>query len=421
MPTPSTEQSRTNSHQPPSLSSPRFEVVEVGVDTVSLAWRPDDPQIWEFLRQAARAKELTAGDPFAMPVAGPGEAAPRIGLYPEYSNTGRATGAYRTKGHIAGVPWTFNCAKRIIYCEGRLICILEDDESAVGLPAPAMLEHAAFLATFLLAQFGVRLVPDDAVVRRCDITGRVRFPNAKDGRDLQRALRDHADESPKSHGTGPVTETVSWTDGRGRIDFTSYDEGVSRETYAPGQMIRLERRHRLDKPRQISVPEFLRQDLGSIWLDTFDRRTAAVPPLGTRDDAQAIIAQHVSDGKLSLQTSNRLQGSIANLEGGGYALWGPAKLSQDHRRRLVRQLEDWGVATVASERRRGGPWQAAAYCRPAGSVIRVADVSSALREAMSDLQTTERPDPTASPERPRSLDSASCAGHREAPSDQRSA
>jgi hypothetical protein len=317
-----------------------------------------------------------------------------MGLHPVYDKRGRRTRAHRTKGHIAGVPWTFDLDNDLIYCEGRLTCVLHDDANAVGLPAPAVLEHVAFLATFLLAPFGVQLDPDEAVVRRCDITGRVRFLDPKHGQDLQRALRDHAADSPQSYGTGPTAETVLWRDGRKRIDFISYDEGVRRGTDAPGEMIRLERRCRLDKPRQVSIREFLQQDLGAIWLDAFDRRTASVPPLGSRGDAQAVIEQHIANGDLSVETGTRLQGSIDRLERGGYALWGNEKLSQDHRRRLVRELKRWGVETMAPKRRRGASWPTTAYCRPAGGVIPIADISRSLREAMTRLRATERPSTT---------------------------
>lgn len=360
-------------------------VVEVGLDTVSFAWRPQDPALWELLNRAARARELVADDPFAMPVRDDDGVVRRTGLRQQRRKDGRRIRSYLTEEHIAGVHWVFDLHNRVIYCEGRLACILDDTKDAAGLRPPAKLGHAPFMATFMLSQLGIHLDPSEAVIRRSDITGVVWFPNPKDGQDLQRTLRDHANGSPIARGTGPAVETVEWHGRRNRIEFRSYDDGTHRGTHAPGEMIRLERQLHLDKPQQISIPCFLQQDLGALWLDTFERRTVAVPPLGSRDDAQAVIEQHVAAGDLSVETGTRLQGSIERLERGGFALWGEDRLAQDHRRRLVRKLRRWGVETIVPERGRGGPWQTRAYCRPAGGAIRVSEVSAALRTAMADL------------------------------------
>jgi hypothetical protein len=385
MPTAATQRPCTNSHHAPADSSVRFAVVEVGLDTVSFAWRPQNPALWEFLSRAERARELAVEDPFAMPTREDDGVVRRTGLIQQRRKDGRRIRSYLTQEPIAGVHWVFDLHHRLIYCEGRLACILDDTKDAVGLRPPAKLEHAAFLATFMLSQLGVHLDSDDAVMRRSDITGVVRFQNPKDGQDLQRGLRDHAGGSPISRGTGPTVETVEWHGRRNRIDFRAYDEGIHRGTHAAGELIRLERQLHFDKPQQLTIPQFLQSDLAGLWLDKFDDRTAAVPPLGSRDDAQAVIEQHIAAGALSAETGTRLQGSIDRLERGGFALWGDEKLAQDQRRRLIRDLTRWGVDTIAPERRRGGTWPTTAHCRPAGGVLLVSDLSSGLRAAMNDL------------------------------------
>jgi hypothetical protein len=325
-----------------------------------------------------------------MPIRGDDGVVRRTALIQQRRKNGRRIRSYLTDECIAGVHWMFDLHNRLIYCEGRLACILDDDEDAVGLRPPAKLGHAAFLAAFMLSQLGIRLDPDEAVVRRCDVTGNVRFRDPKDGEGLQRALRDHAGGSPTPRGSGPIVETVEWHGRRNRIAFRSYDYGIHRGTHGPGDMIRFERQLHVDKAEQLTIPRFLQQDLCGIWLDTFDRRSASVPPLGSRDDAHTVIEQHISDGRLTVETGTRLQGSIDRLERGGFALWGTGKLAQDHRRRLVRELRRWGVETAAPERPRGASWPTIAYCRPAGGVIRIGDVSRSLRGAMTDLRAAER-------------------------------
>jgi hypothetical protein len=388
MPSANAPGSCTNSHRPLPVGS-RFAVVEIGLDTVSFAWRPQDPALWEFLSRAERARHLAVEDPFAMPAREDDGVVRRTRLIQQRRKDGRRIRSYLTEEHIAGVHWVFDLHHRLIYCEGRLACLLDDTKDAVRLRPPATLEHAAFLATFMLSQLGVHLDPDEAVIRRSDITGVVWFPNPKDGQDLQRVLRDHAGGSPTSRGTGPTVETVEWHGRRNRITFRSYDEGIHRGAHGAGELIRLERQLHLDKPHQLTIPQFLRSDLAGLWLDTFDRRTAAVPPLGSRTDAQGVIEQQIAAGLLSVETGTRLQGSIDRLERGGFALWGDGKLAQDHRRRLVRELARWGVETISPERRRGEAWHTAAHCRPAGGVLLVSDVSSALRAALSDLERSD--------------------------------
>jgi hypothetical protein len=380
----------TNSRQSDVTARSVFKVIEVGIDTVSYVWRPRGPQLWAFLTRAGQARELVIDDPFAMPVIGGDDEVPRAELLQVRRRDGRAIQTYRTKGYIAGVHWTFDLFNRVIWCEGRLACILDDDPAAVGLRTPGAMERGALIATILLASYGVDLDPNAALVRRCDITGRVGFGEPTIGQAMQRGLRDFAEGLPKSYGTGPVVETVEWSGRRNRTDFRSYDDGVHRTAQSPGALIRLERQLQYDKPNQVPISEFLAQDLGGLWLDDFDRRTVAVPPLGGPEDARMVIEQQIADGTLSVQAGTTLQGSIDRLEHGGYALWGSAKLQQDHRRRLTRALARYGVETIAAEHRRGDPWPTVAFCRPAGSVLHVADVSRHLRQTMTELRVSER-------------------------------
>lgn len=212
-----------------------------GLDTVSFAWRPDDPDWWGDLLAAARRGSLTSFGDDGRAISS--EIAPS------------ARRSYLFRSPIGGGRFGFFPDHQLVYCEGRAASLF------VGKPAPPtlldhrLLSHAATRAALEFEQLGLPLLFEPALVRRLDLAVEVVFADPTEGVRFMHALsgiplpRLKTDVWLKD---GRVETIYYRTMGRGEIRFRVYDKGVESQTAEPGGRIRLERQLRYPKADQLA-------------------------------------------------------------------------------------------------------------------------------------------------------------------------
>lgn len=368
---------------PPSLA----RVESVGVDTVSFAWRlPRSHELWALIAAAAEAGVLRNRED-----EGVISTVESTGLHERRLPGCKPGEGWATTRPVGGVLWFFDLAHGLIFCEGRLACLLDGHEDATGLRPPAHLPDAACRAAAAVAELRIILDPGQARVRRLDLAGDIRFPDPRLGASFLRVLLESAEGTKQPYYNGSVLGTIGWKGASG-FEFRCYDRGAWSREHPAGELLRLERQwrpewHARNPASQPLVNRVLDEhDLVACWLGAFSANVAAlIAPLLTADDAQRVIHEHLQAGRLPRETAVRLLGTVSLLEHGGFAAWGASASDRRVRNQAVSVLRELGIEVISPEHRRGTPWPTYAYCRPAGLVLRVRDVVAALRAAMQDV------------------------------------
>lgn len=300
---------------------------------------------------------------------------------------------------VGGVLWFFDLAHGLIFCEGRLACLLDGHEEAVGLRSPVDLRRAVRCAASAIAELRIALDPTAARIRRLDLAGDVRFVDARLGRSLLRALLEQAAGDKQPYYNGSVLGSVEWIGGS-TFAFRCYDRGAKTGELPAGELIRVEREWRPEwharRPDGQPLVDGLldAHDLTARWLGDFEASVAPITaPLLSPDDAELVIRTHKLEGRLSRETAVRLRGTIRALEDEGYAGWGAGASDRRVRNQAVATLRRLGVEVISPTHRRGTPWPDSAHCRPAGLVLWITEVIAMLRTAMETLLVSSPENP----------------------------
>jgi hypothetical protein len=340
------------------------KVSDAGVDTVSYCWRPNDDELWQWIRRGLDRGVLE--HPEAPDDAG--DAPARLPFRRLRGRMEHAGPLFGSPVALRGVRWFVMPDVRLIYCEGRLVQILQDDRRAEGLGRLAFLPRGALLAALEFSQVGVPLFPDEPVaLRRMDPAVDLSFDDPTRGRAFLQALHDadarrHAwTRSGADHGA-----TVEWHDGQG-ICFRAYDYGVGHGVAAPGGLIRLEAQQRWRKGQQ-PTPERAGEGFANGAWDELMTIAQSLPPLGSMLDAVEVINAAHEQGELNSQEATTRLGHVLSFETGGRAWWPEGE--DRTQRRAEQRLGQLGIEVVKS-----GDGQA--WCRPApalrpGPVVRLA-------------------------------------------------
>jgi len=357
------------------------------VDTVSFAWRlARGHELWSLINAAGEEGVLRNREDEG--VIG---AVASTGLREKRLPGCKPGEGWATTRPVGGVLWFFDLAHGLLFCEGRMACLLDGNEDASGLRSPGRLTPAARSAASAISELRIVLDPGQARIRRLDLAGDVRFADPRLGSSFLQVMLAEAEGTKHPYYNGSTLGTIEWPGASG-YEFRCYDRGAKSGGYRAGELIRFERQwrpewHARNPASQPLADDVLdNHDLVACWLGAFSRNVAAITaPLLTAEDAQHVVHERLLDGRLTRETAVRLLGTISLLEQSGFAAWGAGASDRRVRNQAVCNLRQLGIDVISPEHRRGTPWPTCAYCRPAGLVVRVSDVVAALRAAMKDV------------------------------------
>ncbi len=374
---PPTNRAQTFCDRTKSPKKPQFRVGPVGIDTISFAFRPQDPELWLAMTWAAAngrlAPRMGHGWPVPMPEPGsPAEEPPSVRQ--------GARGSFSINAHLGAARWFAFPEHKLIYCEGRGAAIASGDENNRGLAPfselPELARPAASAFEELASPNKGVMTSEPIGVRRIDLAAEVLFEDPAHGLSFLRLLAGLTVPKMKTtvwRNEGRV-ETVGFVVGK-EIRFRAYDKGAEAEAKGrpdaspPGTRIRLERQLRFGKPKQMTAEQFSSQDPAKLWLQEFEAWAEHAPTgdLTGTAAAQSRLLDKVEAGELNLETATRLVGALAIRELRGEDWWkrnGKAGMGRKLRHELA-QL-DVLIAECGNE---------------AADTVDVAEVLTALRNA----------------------------------------
>lgn len=150
-----------------------FSVAQVGVDTVSFAWRPaDDEVLWDRLQNGATARSIA-------------------GLW--RVNPAGVPGGWMLSKPLAGARWFFFPGSRLIFAEGRLGAMLSEREGDYSLGSfSSLLAAAEKLEEQVAPVIGhdreQGIGGEVVALRRLDLAAELRWDDPSDGLAALRAL-----------------------------------------------------------------------------------------------------------------------------------------------------------------------------------------------------------------------------------------
>jgi hypothetical protein len=308
------------------------------VDTVSFAWRPQDPRLWRHLEEALKQGRLPQGSDL--------ETSELCGST-ELARGARGSGV--VKGVIGGGRVFFYPHLRLICIEGRLAALLAGDENASGLAPSWQLGNAADVAA---RNVSTRLYPatislGKSSLRRIDLTCDLCCNSPSQGLRLLRGLEALSLPRLKTNAykkDGRVETIYFVTPKRAFVHLRLYDKSVESKSGTAGTLIRLEQQRRFVGKQQPSPHEWARADLGRQWQGQLKAWEAAEDVVvADLNGMQRVILQAVSEGKLSAFKAERLLGTLL-LRGRGMGKdWWTAQGKPHLWGRRERELRDLGL------------------------------------------------------------------------------
>lgn len=159
----------------------------------------------------------------------------------------------------------------LLYVEGRAAALQRCDERNHSLGRPADLRS---VQEHVLDQLGGLLGAAPAAaagIRRVDLAGELAYERGEDGAELLELLDGlhtaRLRTGPVREVGGPGVETAYWrTAKRSVIKLRAYDKGVESGTAPRGERIRLESQVRHAKGKRPSLDQWLRNDLGELYV-----------------------------------------------------------------------------------------------------------------------------------------------------------
>lgn len=316
-----------------------FEVAQVGVDTVSFAWRPlDDEVLWDRLQNGAQARSIA-------------------GLW--RVNPAGVPGGWMLSKPIAGARWFFFPESRLIFAEGRLSAMLSGRDEDFSLAPFSSLPTAALRLEEEIAMVLGRDRADGIgglimALRRLDLAAELRWSDPADGLAALRSLGTVSIPRVKvcEWRHEGRTETVSYYTAtkHKKLLMRIYDKGVETRSEAPGKLLRFERQHRWVKADQPELLDFvLSADPAALWLDRFEDWAESAGRLAVEggEASQLRLIEAVESGTLDREKAERLIGALAVAKLRGESWW--ADLGKPHLgQRRRRDLDALGVAMSGS-------------------------------------------------------------------------
>lgn len=362
-----------------------FEVAQVGVDTVSFAWRPlDDEVLWDRLQNGAQARSIA-------------------GLW--RVNPAGVPGGWMLSKPLAGARWFFFPDSRLIFAEGRLGAMLSGRDGDFSLaPFSSLMTAALRLEEEIAVVFGHDRADGIGglimALRRLDLAAELRWADPSDGLAALRALGTLSIPRVKvcEWRHEGRTETVSYYTAtkHKKLLMRIYDKGVESRSAAPGTLLRFERQHRWVKADQPELFNFAVQaDPSALWLDRFEDWAESAERLAVEggEGSQRRLIEAVESGDLDREKAERLIGALAIAQLRGESWW--ADLGKPHLgQRRRRDLDALGIPLAPS----GEPCQPVAL----GAAI------EALRDAWGKPLDPQAK-PTSADERPKRTGGAKAA------------
>jgi len=316
-----------------------FEVAQVGVDTVSFAWRPlDDEVLWDRLQNAAKARSIA-------------------GLW--RVNPAGVPGGWMLSKPFAGARWFFFPDSRLIFAEGRLGAMLSGRDGDFSLAPFSSLMTAALrleeeIAVVLGHDREQGIGGEVFALRRLDLAAELRWEYPSDGLAGLRALGTISIPRVKvcEWRHEGRTETVSYYTAtkHKKLLMRIYDKGVQTQSAAPGTLLRFERQHRWVKADQPELFNFaVHADPSALWLDRFEDWAESAERLAVEggEGSQRRLIEAVEAGDLDREKAERLIGALAIAQLRGERWW--ASLGKPHLgQRRRRDLEALGVPLAPS-------------------------------------------------------------------------
>lgn len=311
-----------------------FGVAQVGVDTISYAWRPtNDEVLWDRLQNAAKARSIA-------------------GLW-RVSPAG-VPGGWMLSKPLACARWFFFPESRLIFAEGRLGAMVSGREGDFSLGRFSSLPGAAMKLEKEVAQ-ALGHDPDEGIggdeiaLRRLDLAAELRWSDPADGLAALQALGTLSIPRVKvcEWRHEGRTETVSYYTAtkRRKLLMRIYDKGVQTRSEAPGTLLRFERQHRWVRADQPEVFNFsCHADPAALWLDRFEDWAESAERLAVKggEGSQLKLIEAVEDGSLDREKAERLIGALGIARLRGESWW--ADLGKPHLgQRRRRDLDALGV------------------------------------------------------------------------------
>jgi hypothetical protein len=278
----------------------------IGIDTCSLAWRPDDLDvIWKYLAVGEELGTLLGS-----------EEAIALAL----SRIQRRGGwFYEVCEPVAGARWFWWRKHRTIVCEGRLARIAGEVEDESDAPARLGslqdLRTAAAVAPYFFEHltWPSRLPVGGARLRRLDLAVDLAFPPAAGLAFLALASCINVPGLQRTVWFGESQpQTIYFRRGK-VIKFRIYDKGVQMGSAPAGTHIRVERQIRWPKRDQPKPEDITAADLDRLWTGELKAwaeagRSASVllPP-----EAQGAIATAATKAALLRSPPRSSSGTLA--------------------------------------------------------------------------------------------------------------
>lgn len=306
-----------------------------GIDTVSFAWRPQDPGFWGELLRAADRGWLSSNDD--------------LGSVASSAVVPATRRSFLLRSPIGGGRFGFFPEHDLLYCEGRAASLYAGRTAPPELLPRRLLSHAATRAALEFEQLGPPLLFEPAVVRRLDLAVELKFVDPLSGTRFLNALSGVPLPRLKSDvwvRDGRVETVYYRTPERGHVRFRIYDKGVESGTGLAGSHVRLERQLRFSKIAQSSPEALSASDLGLAWegeLGAWAEARAPVQPSGVRDAQHAVIAASRT-GAISALEAERLVGWLALREAGLGRRWWAERNQRHIPARREAELRRLGVA-----------------------------------------------------------------------------
>lgn len=274
-----------------------WAVAEAGIDTVSVAYAPED-DVRDAFRALGPQTRRRETDWTCKP--------------PRSEWDGRFL-----PGYFSGMRLGYYPRARLLVAEGRLSAICAGTSADRRLaPAHLLPQAASRAADVFRALLGTPFESSDFTVRRCDVASEIRFADPEQGRrflsgcaaglHIQRLIR-----VVPMRRDGIEPDGVYWETSRG-IGVRVYDAGERHGTDERGHLIRLELQIRR-QGRDRSQPEALNAELPDLCRRRFRGWVERAPVVHTTGPEEAVrrVRELAYAGELKLARAARLCGDIA--------------------------------------------------------------------------------------------------------------